>query len=91
METALKSGARIVGVNSRDLKTLTIDLNVARKLAPMARGSDVVLIAESGIQKRADIDELMGFGYRGLLVGSSLIETGHPGKALAELLGRKPK
>lgn len=90
MELALKSGARYIGVNNRDLKTLEVDLEVARRLAPLARGTEVVLIAESGIRTRADIEELAALGYKGFLIGTTFMKSGNPGRALATLLGRKP-
>ncbi|MEK7859167.1 MAG: indole-3-glycerol phosphate synthase TrpC [Elusimicrobiota bacterium] len=76
--------AELIGVNSRDLKTLKTDLGVARALGPMAPGS--LLIAESGISTRQDLDELTACGYRGFLVGTTLMKTQDPGQALADLL-----
>jgi indole-3-glycerol phosphate synthase len=90
METALKSGARIIGVNSRNLKTMDVDLEFARKLAPMAKDAGVILIAESGIRTREDIDSLSALGYRGFLIGTTFMKSGNPGRALADILGRKP-
>lgn len=81
---AQSAGAAIIGVNSRDLRTLKTDLGVARRLAGSARGS--VLIAESGLRTRADLEELAGLGYRGFLIGTSLMKSGDPGKALKELM-----
>lgn len=88
LETALKLGARIIGVNNRDLKTLKVDLDVSRRLAAAARGSKAILLAESGLGSRAEIDELVGLGFKGFLIGTSFMKSGRPGAALAELLGR---
>ena len=79
------AGADIIGVNSRDLRTLNPDLGVARKLAGL--GGDALLIAESGIESRADIDDLSTRGYKGFLVGTSLMRSSDPGESLKELLG----
>jgi indole-3-glycerol phosphate synthase len=87
LERALALDAAIIGVNSRDLKTLTTNLDVARQLAesiPPAR----LAIAESGIQHRADIEDLEGRGYRGFLIGEALVRASDPGGRLAELLAR---
>lgn len=72
LELAKKAGAKLVGVNSRDLKTLKTDLDVARRLAPMGKG--LTLIAESGIKSRADIAALTAVGYSGFLIGTSLMK-----------------
>lgn len=84
LELAKSAGAEIVGVNSRNLKTLKTDLEVARRLAGKAPGA--LLVAESGLKTRADIDELAGLGYGAFLVGTSLMKQPDPGAALKELL-----
>jgi indole-3-glycerol phosphate synthase len=86
IERAVKSGADVIGVNNRDLKTLVVDHDTARRLAPLIPNR-VTRVAESGIKKRADIDRLMESGYRAFLIGEGLMETGSPGATLAELLG----
>ncbi len=78
----------ILGVNSRDLNTLKTDLAVARALAPrLPPGRPAV--AESGIRTRADVEALWALGYRGFLVGETLLRAGDPAAAAA-LLGRPP-
>ena len=89
METALKEGVTLIGVNNRDLQTLKTDLDVSKKLARYAGHDGVVLISESGIRTREEMEDLRGLGYRGFLVGSRLIKSGRPGAALAEILGRE--
>ncbi len=84
LELAGESGAKIIGVNSRDLRTLKTDLAVAKRLAPLCPGA--VRIAESGIKTRKDLDELSALGYNGFLIGASLMKTDDPGRALKELL-----
>lgn len=80
LELARKAGATLVGVNSRDLKTLATDLDVARRLAPLGRG--LTLVAESGIKSAEDLRSLKALGYQGFLVGTSLMKGG----SLKELL-----
>jgi indole-3-glycerol phosphate synthase len=74
----------IIGVNSRDLKTLRTDLATAHSLAahiPRARFS----IAESGISKRTEIEAMEAAGFDGFLIGESLVRQGDPGAGLAAL------
>ena len=75
---ALASGADLVGINTRDLKTLRVDLGTARDLAPR-RGERALFICESGIGSARDIAALARLGYRGFLVGTALMRTGRPG------------
>ncbi len=83
---ALELEDAIIGVNSRDLRTLKTDLDTARRLAayiPKHR----IAIAESGIRTRADIVGLEEAGYRGFLVGETLMRAPDPGVHLRVLLG----
>lgn len=90
LEIAARSGARIIGVNSRDLDTLRVDLNVLRELARMALPATTVLVAESGLSTRREIEELSGLGYQAFLVGTHLVKSRHPANALRELIGVTP-
>ena len=83
---ALTCPDAIIGVNSRNLKTLKTDLGVARRLAAFIP-RERLAIAESGIRTRAEIEELGALGYRGFLVGESLLKSGTPGAKLRELMG----
>jgi indole-3-glycerol phosphate synthase len=88
LQVALACEGAIVGVNSRDLKTLKTDLAVARALAaeiPEGR----VRIAESGLRTPADIAALEAAGYDGFLMGESLLKAPSPGAALATMRGRR--
>jgi indole-3-glycerol phosphate synthase len=82
---ALAVGARIVGVNSRDLKTMAVSLDTALELAP-AIPDDVIAVAESGIKTGEDIKRLRAAGYDAFLVGEQLMRTADPGVGLAALL-----
>jgi indole-3-glycerol phosphate synthase len=83
---ALAAGARIVGINNRDLDTMTVSLDTTRRLAGLVP-SDVVLVSESGIESRADIESLAACGARAFLVGGSLLAARDPGAALRALSG----
>jgi indole-3-glycerol phosphate synthase len=84
IERAVASGARIIGVNSRDLHSLRIDLAVAERLRSHIP-DDVVAVAESGIHTPADIQRLGNAGYGVFLIGSSLMTAVDPGAQLAAL------
>lgn len=84
-EAALAAGDAVIGVNSRDLKTLKVDLAVAHRLAPLVAKSRVA-VAESGIRSRADMDSLAAVGYKGFLIGTSFMKTAEPGAALKSFL-----
>ena len=85
-EAALAAGGTLIGVNSRDLKTLKVDLAVARRLAPLVCLPEVVAVAESGLRSRADLDSLSPLGYTGFLIGTSFMKTPEPGAALRAFL-----
>ncbi len=86
LKRALDAGASIIGVNSRDLRTLSVDLGVLDAIAP-ALPDGMIAVAESGIRTRADIDRLTACGYDAFLVGERLIAQPDPGDALGELRG----
>jgi len=85
LDRALTAGARVVGVNSRDLRTLTVSLDTALALAP-AIPDDVVAVAESGIRTGADVRRLRDAGFDAFLVGEQLMASPDPGEALRRLL-----
>ena len=82
----LACGARLIGVNNRDLRTFVTRLEHTLELAA-ALPKDVCLVSESGIRDRADLDRLRAAGVRAVLVGESLMRAPDPGARLAELLG----
>jgi indole-3-glycerol phosphate synthase len=86
MAAAAESGARIVGVNNRDLRTFTVDLDLTARLAPL-RPRGTLLVAESGIRTPADVRRLAAYGADCLLVGESLVTAPDPGAQLRALLG----
>jgi indole-3-glycerol phosphate synthase len=90
VERALAAGSRLIGVNNRDLKTFKVDLATTEQLAPMLRrargGSEVTLVAESGIQTRADVERLRACGAHAVLVGESLMRGSSITAKIQELL-----
>lgn len=85
---ALSAGARLIGVNNRDLRTLAVDPTTAARLAPRAKAAGAVVVGESGVSEPAALAEMRRAGCDAALVGTALTKTGRPGAALARLLGR---
>jgi indole-3-glycerol phosphate synthase len=83
----LDLGATLVGINNRNLKTMTTDLEHVLRLRERVPG-DVVLVAESGIKTRADVGRLEAAGIGAMLVGESLLKQPDPRVAAAALLGK---
>jgi indole-3-glycerol phosphate synthase len=82
---ALAAGAEIIGINNRDLKTFSTDLNRTLELAPMIP-KGTIGVAESGITTRKDIELLMQAGVYCFLIGEALMQADDIGKKLRELL-----
>jgi len=83
-EQALAAGARIIGINNRDLKTFGVDLGLSarlRKLIP----SGIVTVAESGVKSPDDVRALKGTGIDAVLIGESLMRAPDKRKFLSEL------
>jgi indole-3-glycerol phosphate synthase len=74
LEAALSAGARLIGVNNRDLRTFEVDLGVTERLAPRVP-EGVVLVAESGIRTPADVARLADCGVKAVLVGETLMRA----------------
>ncbi|MBT3194345.1 MAG: indole-3-glycerol phosphate synthase TrpC [Verrucomicrobia bacterium] len=86
LDRVLPLSEAIVGVNSRNLKTLTTDLAVAHELAEFIPESRIS-IAESGIRNRSEIESLQAVGYDGFLIGEALVSHDDPGGRLKLLMG----
>lgn len=84
---ALDAGARVVGVNNRDLSTFETDLAVTERLAG-AVPPGVILVSESGVRNGDDVARMGRAGADAVLVGTSLLEAPDPGRAVSELAGR---
>jgi indole-3-glycerol phosphate synthase len=87
LESALAAGARMVGVNQRDLVTFQVDHERAVRMAGVIP-QGVVKIAESGVRDAADARALQEAGYHAVLVGETLVTADDPSRVLAELRGR---
>ena len=85
LDRALRAGARLVGVNNRDLRTLAVSLETSLSLAA-AIPEDVVAVAESGIRSGLDLRRLRDAGFDACLVGEHLMAAPDPGEALRVLL-----
>jgi indole-3-glycerol phosphate synthase len=81
---ALTAGARIIGVNNRNLRTLEVDTR-ASELAAQRIPSAAIAVSESGLKTRDDVARMRAMGYRAFLVGEQLVTASDPGVALAEL------
>jgi indole-3-glycerol phosphate synthase len=82
---ALGSGASIIGVNSRNLRTLDVDQTVFDDLRP-EMSTDVIAVAESGLRLASDLQRLSGLGYDAFLIGERFMIEVDPGTALRSLL-----
>jgi indole-3-glycerol phosphate synthase len=85
LETALASGARILGVNNRNLKTFHVDLQVTLDVMKHVPG-DAVVISESGIKTRNDILRLTEAGVKGFLIGESIVTADNPAEKIREFI-----
>ncbi|WP_181770583.1 indole-3-glycerol phosphate synthase TrpC [Amycolatopsis pittospori] len=83
--TAVAAGARIIGVNARDLTTLRVDRDTFPRLAARIP-ADVVTVAESGVRGPADVGSYAGAGADAVLVGSALVTDDRPADAVAAML-----
>ena len=85
MERAIMSGAQIIGINNRDLKTFAIDLETTRRLRPLIP-QDRIVVSESGIKDRGDVEKLQQWGVDAMLVGEALVTAGDVAEKVRELL-----
>ncbi len=86
-EVALDIGAKIIGVNCRNLKTLELDKNAFELILPKLPDS-VVKIAESGITTRTEVEAVAELGANAVLVGETLVKSGNPVHTIKDLLNR---
>ena len=88
MRRALALGAPLIGINNRDLRDLTIDLSTTERLARLAE--DRLLVSESGISERDDVERLAPL-VDGFLIGSSLMRSEDPAQAARKLIFGRTK
>ena len=88
VEAALEAGARVLGVNNRDLRTFEEDLGTFERLTPgaLAQAPDCVLVAESAIAGAADAERMAAAGAHALLVGEALVRSGEVVTTARELM-----
>jgi indole-3-glycerol phosphate synthase len=86
LDRALKLAPRLLGINNRDLKTLNVDLATTERLAPHLPPG-VLLVAESGLERHADLERMRRAGARAFLVGESLMRQPDVTAATRALLG----
>jgi indole-3-glycerol phosphate synthase len=82
---AVHSEAQIIGINNRDLHTFQVDLNVTARLRPMISG-DRIVVSESGIKARKDIEKLRSWGVNAVLIGEALTSSNNIAAKMKELL-----
>ena len=83
---ALRAGARVLGVNNRNLKDFTVDTENSRRLRAMIP-RDVVFVSESGVRTAADVAALRDIGADAVLIGETLMRAPDKAAKLAELKG----
>jgi indole-3-glycerol phosphate synthase len=82
---ALAAEADVIGINNRDLTDFSVDLLTTEYLAPLIP-DDVIVVSESGIAERTDVQRVTRAGARAVLVGSTLMRSGDPAATIRELL-----
>lgn len=89
MDTATRAGARLIGINNRDLGTFRTDIRTSVALAAMLRPGQIA-VSESGIHGREQVETLLAAGIRNFLIGESLVKAADPERFLRHLLGTSP-
>lgn len=84
LDIALDVGAKIIGINNRDLRTFVTDIGTTERLAPSIP-RDKTVVSESGISTRDDIERVRAVGAHAVLIGESLVTSSDPGAKLRDL------
>lgn len=85
VEKALRSGAQIIGINNRDLNTFNVDFNTTKRLRALIP-ADKIVVSESGVSSRQDIDNLKNLGVNAALVGEALLTAADIKAKIRELV-----
>jgi indole-3-glycerol phosphate synthase len=85
LEVAIRSGAEIIGINNRDLNTFKVDLGTTKRLRPLIP-SDRIVVSESGIRNRHDMQKIRGWRVNAVLIGEALISSFDTAKKMSEFL-----
>jgi indole-3-glycerol phosphate synthase len=85
LETALNNGAEIIGINNRDLATFDVDIDTTQRLRPLIP-EDRIVVSESGIKTRQDMEKLKDWGVDAVLIGEVFMASADIAAAMKELL-----
>ncbi len=85
LEIALRSQAKIIGINNRDLSTFTVDITTTQRLRPFIP-ADRIVVSESGIKNHSDMEKLREWGVDAVLIGESLMSAANITAKMKELL-----
>ena len=85
LEIALRSQVRIIGINNRDLSTFTVDIATTKRLRPLVP-ADRIVVSESGIKDRSDMEKLRDWGVDAVLIGEALMSAPNIAAKMKELL-----
>jgi indole-3-glycerol phosphate synthase len=85
VDRAVEGGARLIGVNNRNLRTLSVDVEASYRLAARIPAA-AIAVSESGLQSRADLEKLSAAGYRAFLIGERFMTDSDPAAAISGLI-----
>jgi indole-3-glycerol phosphate synthase len=86
VKAALSAGSRIIGINNRDLKTFGVDINITARLKPLIP-EDRLVVSESGIRGRDDMQKMKAWGVNAVLIGEALVSAPDIAVKMRELFG----
>ena len=86
LAAVISAGARIIGINNRDLKTFNVDIRTTERLWPLVP-PDRLVVSESGIRGRADVEKMKRWGVSAVLIGEALMSAPDIGERMRELFG----
>lgn len=86
IEMAVNAGARIIGVNNRNLKDFSVDTQNSKKMRQLVP-KDIIFVSESGVKNKEDVDKLKEIGVDAVLIGEALMRVENKTEKLAELKG----
>ncbi len=86
LEKALSTSVKVIGINNRDLKTFDTDLNVSERLISKV-GNGKIIVSESGIKTKQDVERLKGLGFDAILVGESIVKESDFKAKIQSLIG----
>lgn len=81
-EMALRIGAKVIGINNRNLKTFEVDLNTTKQIATFLQDQEIILVSESGIKEVEDVKQVQAAGAEAILVGETLMRAENVGATI---------